>query len=120
MIGLDRGAMDRLLRIEKPVKKSGFTGAGKGTWQEVATVWASVQDALPSRGERLAEGLNVATRPARVRMDWSDAITSAMRLVDVTDGIDGRVMQIITAPARLGRDGLEVMVEDYSEAGNAA
>lgn len=120
MLGLDRGAMDRLLRIEKPAPNTAFTGAGKGTWVEVATVWASVIDALPSRGERLAEGLNIATRPARVRMDWNDQVSAAMRLIDITDGANGRVMQIITAPARLGRDGLEVMVEDYSPSGNAA
>ncbi len=120
MLGLDRGDMDRLVRIEKPVKNTSFTGSGQGSWSEVGTVWASVKDALPSRGERLAEGMNVTQRPARVRMDWDATVTAAMRLVDITDGADGRVMQIVTPPARLGHDGMEMMVEDYSPAGNAA
>ena len=120
MLGLDRGDMDRLVRIEKPTKSGSFTGAGKGTWTEIGTAWASVKDALPSRGERLADGMNVTQRPSRVRMDWNDAVTAAMRLVEITDGADGRIMQIVTPPARLGRDGMEMMVEDYSPAGNAA
>lgn len=120
MIGLDRGDMDRLVRIEQPVKSTSFSGSGKGTWTEFATVWASIKDALPSRGERLADGMNVTQRPARVRMDRDDAVTAAMRLVDVTDGADGRIMQIVTPPARLGHDGMEMMVEDYNPAGNPA
>lgn len=113
--------LDRRVRIERPIADESADGAGSGTWVEVAIVAAGIRDMLPSRGERLAEGVNVATRPARVRMRYRGDLTPAMRLVDVTGGVDGRVMQIITVPAEIGRrDGLEMMAEDYSVAGNAA
>ena len=114
MINAD--TLDRRVTIERPVSASGLLSAGSGTWEPVATVWASIQDALPSRGERLADGINIATRPARVRMRFRTDVTSAMRFVE-----DGRVMQIIAGPAEIGRrEGIEFMVEDYSSAGNAS
>lgn len=110
---------DRLrdrIRIERPVARAGFTSAGAGTWQLVAEVWAEIQDILPSRSERMADGLNVASRPARVRIRFRTDVTPAMRFVRGT-----RVMQIVAGPAELGRrEGLEFMVEDHSSAGNAA
>lgn len=102
--------------IERPVADDSFTGAGSGTWVRVAEVAAEVQDVLPSRGERLADGINVATRPARVIIRPREGLTSAMRFV-----MGGRIMQIVAGPARNERLGaLEFMVEDYSSAGNAA
>jgi head-tail adaptor len=122
MPGLPAGEMDRLIRIERPIADNSLDGAGSGSWEKVAEdVWCSIQDALPSRGEKLAGGINIATRPARVRMYFRDDLTSAMRFIETTDGADGRVMQIVSGPATIGRrDGLEFMVEDYSLAGNAA
>ncbi|MEH3121984.1 MAG: head-tail adaptor protein [Sphingomonas phyllosphaerae] len=122
------GRLDRRVRIERPVASASFTGAGAGTWAKVADTRASIQDALPSRGERLADGLNATTRPARVRMRYRTDVTAAMRIVLLRyDGATDtwvpadRIMQITTVPAELGRrDGLEMMVEDYSPAGNAA
>lgn len=102
--------------LERPAPDADFDGAGSGTWEPVATVWAEVQDMLPSRGERLADGVNIATRPARVRMRWRADISGSMRIV-----MDGRIMQIVAGPVELGRrDGIELMVEDYTSAGNAA
>lgn len=116
MAGLAAGALDRRVRIERPVADESLDGAGSGDWELVATVWAQVQDALPSRGERLADGINVASRPARVRMRYRGDITADMRFVTGT-----RVLQIVAGPAELGRrEGLEFMAEDYQPAGNAA
>lgn len=113
---MDAGSLDRRIVIERPVADTSIDGAGAGNWEPVATVWASVQDMLPSRGERLAQGINVAARPARVRMRFRADVTPDMRFV-----MDSRVMQIVSGPAELGRrDGLEFMVEEYSTAGNAA
>lgn len=116
------GTLDRLLRIERPVADDSLDGAGSGTWEPVVEkVWASVQDMLPSRSERLANGFNVAARPSRVRMYWRDDVAGNMRFVDITDGDPGRIMQIVSGPANLGRrDGMEFMVEDYTPAGNPA
>ena len=75
-----------------------------------------MQDALPSRGEQFAEGINIATRRARVRIRWRTDVSPAMRFV-----IGPRIMQIVAGPAEIGhREALEFMVEDYSSAGNAA
>ncbi len=113
---LDARKLDRRIVIERPTPDDSLDGAGSGGWTPVATVWAEVQAALPSRGERLAEGINVSSRPARVRMRWRGDIDASMRIV-----FDGRIMQIVGGPVELGRrDGIEMMVEDYTSAGNAA
>lgn len=113
---LDPGTLDRRIRIERPVADGSFDGAGSGTWEPVATVWASVVDALPSRGERLADGMNIAARPARVRIRYRSDVTSDMRFV-----MGERIMQIISGPAEIGRrEALEFMVEEYRPAGNPA
>lgn len=113
---LPAGRLNRRIVIERPVAASGIKGAGSGSWDRVAEVWAEVQDALPSRSERLDAGINVASRPARVRMRYRSDITAAMRFV-----MGGRIMQIVSGPAELGnRQGLEFMVVDYSTAGNPA
>ena len=114
---LNIGDLDRQIDIQRPVSDTSADGAGSGTWQTIATgVWAQVQDALPSRGEQLAAGINVATRPARVRMRYRDDLDGSMRFV-----MGARVMQITAGPAELGRrEGLEFMVSEYSSAGNTA
>lgn len=113
---LDPGALNRRVRIERPEADTSFDGAGSGAWPLVAEVWAEVQDALPSRGESQSGGINLATRPARVRMRYRSDVTPAMRLVMGT-----RVMQIVSGPAEIGfREGIELMVEDYSTAGAGA
>lgn len=113
---LDPGKLDRRIRIERPIADSSFDGAGSGTWAPVAECWASVTDALPSRGEKLAEGINLAARPARVRIRFREDVTPEMRFV-----MGNRIMQIVAGPAELGRrEGLEFMVEDYRPAGNPA
>lgn len=113
---MKKGSLDRLIRIERKVNSASFSGAGQAKWELVAEVWASVQDALPSRAERLAEGMTMTAHPARVRMLYLDGITTAMRFVE-----GDRIMQIVSGPAVLGRrEGMEFMVEDYSPAGNPA
>ncbi|RYE51057.1 MAG: head-tail adaptor protein [Hyphomicrobiales bacterium] len=116
MPGLDRGSLDKFIRIERPVSDDAFDGAGSGEWVLVAQVWANVQDILPSHGERLADGINAAARPARVRISYREDVTPAMRFVH-----GARIMQIVSDRAELGRkDGLEYMTEEYSPAGNPA
>lgn len=114
-MALDPRKLNRRVLIQRPTSDDAFDGAGSGQWVDHATVWASVQDALPSRAERLADGINVASRPARVRMRFRDDVTSSMRFV-----VGARIMQIVAGPAELGDDGLEFMAEEYSSAGNGA
>ncbi|MBT2242682.1 head-tail adaptor protein [Sphingobium sp. BHU LFT2] len=115
-MSLDPGTLNRRVRIEQPVASAAFNGAGLGNWALFAEVWANVQDMLPSRGEKLAEGINVAARPSRIRIRFRDDVTPSMRFV-----MGSRIMQIVSGPAELGfRDGLEFMVEEYRPAGNPA
>jgi head-tail adaptor len=107
---------NRRLIIERPVADDSLDGAGSGEWQKVSGAWAEVQDVLPSRSESLADGINIAKRPARVRMRYRADVDASMRFVMGT-----RVMQIISGPAELGvREEVEFMVEDYTSAGNPA
>ena len=118
------------IRFERPVADASFGGAGSGTYAHVCEVWAEVQDMLPSRGERLAEGVNVANRPARIRMSYRDGLSAGMRILvgrnlkDAEGAIHwhtDRILQIISGPAELGRrEGMEFMAEEYSVAGNPA
>lgn len=107
---------DKLVRVERPVSDNTVDGAGSGSWTLVTEIWMSVQDILPSRGERMSDGLNMAARPARVRMRYRSDIEPSMRFVH-----GARIMQIISGPAEIGRrDQVEFMVEDYTSAGNSA
>lgn len=122
------GDLDKRVRIERPVPNTSLDGAGSGSWVLVDTVWAQVQDELPSKGERVQSGINLASRPARVRMRWRSDVNASMRVVHgatINEGnVDytgARIMEIVTTPAELGRrKGLEFMVTDYSTAGNTA
>lgn len=127
---ISSGTFRHRIRIQRPVTDNSFDGAGSGGWIDVANVRANIQDQLPSRGEKLADGLNVATRPTRVRIRYRRDIEAKMRVLIgrwLKDGEGGRTWftdrtaQIVSPPAELGfRAGLEFMVEDYSTAGNPA
>lgn len=115
-IVLRRGDLDKYLTIERPIADESFNGAGSGQWRHVDDVWASVQDALPSRSEQPGNGMKASIRPARVRMDYRDDVVAGMRLV-----LGDRIMLIVSEVAELGRRaGIEFMVEDYRPAGNSA
>ena len=105
------GRFDRLVTIMHEVTTpDSIYGTPIVTWEELATVPANVQDILPSRGERIAEGINIARRPARVRLCWRDEIDSTMRF-----NYEGRVLQIIACPAEIGRrESVEFIAEELS------
>jgi SPP1 family predicted phage head-tail adaptor len=110
---LRAGDLDRRVDIQRKTRATGVRSAGKGTWGTIATVWAEVRDMLPSRAERLAEGVSIARRPARVRMRYRENVTPDMRLQMGT-----RLMRIVAGPIELGRrEGIEMVVEDYTAAG---
>ena len=111
---LNAGDLDRRIRFErKPASSDDPMDAGEQEWEPLATVWAQVQDMLPSRGERLSDGMILALRPSRVRIRYRADISADMRVI-----YGSRVMQIITPPIELGRrEGLEFMAQDYSTAG---
>jgi len=111
---INAGDLDKEITFQRKVADDSFTSAGKEKWETVvAGVYAEVKDILPSRAEKLADGLTIANRPARVRIRWREGITADMRILFGT-----RTMQIVAGPVELDRrDGLEMMAEDYSTAG---
>jgi head-tail adaptor len=126
MAMIQPGRLNRRIQIERPVADTSLDGAGSGTWAAVGLpVWAEVQDALPSRGEKVADGVNISARPARIRMRYRRDITSDMRFVllrkEGATYVADRILQIVSGPAELGfHEGLEFMAEDYRPAGNPA
>lgn len=118
---------NRRLRIEQKAGDADFDSAGSETWAPVATAWASVLDVLPSRAEKLGDGINMTTRPARVRMRYRTDVDGSMRFnigrpaKDANGNpiwISERIVQIVSGPAEVGfRQEVEFMVEEYSPAG---
>jgi head-tail adaptor len=115
------GDLDREITFQRRTRpatdqKPDPMAAGEAGWADFATVRAQVQEMLPSRGERLADGLAIANRPARLRMWFRDDITADMQIRD-----GARTLQIMAPPVELGRrQGLELMVQDLSTSGSAA
>ncbi|WP_340265413.1 phage head closure protein [Sphingobium mellinum] len=82
-------------------------------WVPLATVWAQVTDILPSRSDKIADGISITNRPCRVRMRYRADIDSGMRL-----SINGRIYSIVGGPAEMGRrQGLELVAEELSTEG---
>lgn len=108
------GKLNKRVTIEaKTVSKDPDYGTEVVTWTPLASMWAEVQDELPSKSEAVKQGIRLATQRARVRTRYRSGITSDMRVV--IHGLPDRVMQIVGGPAELGRrEGLEMMVESYS------
>jgi head-tail adaptor len=114
------GTLDRRVTLErKVIITDPDYGTEKVTWAPFfSRIPAQVQDTLPSKSEGAADGLVMATRPARVRMRYLAGVTSDMRLT--VHGTTDRLMQIIAGPAELGRrEGIELMAVEYSTQGGA-
>ena len=115
---LSPGRRDTLITFQKRTRTKSSSGAlvTEG-WENLPanpTEWAEVQDMLPSRGEQIADGIDIARRPVRIRTLFRDDITSDMRIV-----YEDRTVEIIGGPAELGRrEGLEMVCESYSTEGD--
>ncbi|EPR09875.1 hypothetical protein M527_07035 [Sphingobium indicum IP26] len=82
-------------------------------WVPLGSVWAEVRDLLPSRAERVAEAVDLAQRPSRVRMRYRTDVDTTKRL-----SWDGRTFLIVSGPAELGnREGIELVAEELSTVG---
>ena len=96
------GALDRRVTIEYPVAgQDAEFGTPTITWTLLATVWAEVQDVMPSRSEAVKQGLVTARNQTRVRFRYRSDVTSAMRMT--VAGSPDRVLQIIAGPAAIGQ-----------------
>lgn len=114
------GKLSRLVRVEKRVDTiDPEYGTTTTAWAAVSPMSrANVQDVLPSKGESIANGIDVSRRPARVRMRWRTDIDATMRIIFLDR--DNRIMEILTEPAEMGnREAIEFMVAEYSVRGDA-
>ncbi|MGH6746588.1 phage head closure protein [Novosphingobium sp.] len=108
------GSLDRRIQFERPVTtREPPYNTSKTTWEPHAKVWAQVRDVLPSRAESVDENASMQQRPARIRMRFREDITADMRVI-----YRGRVMEIVSGPAELGRrEALELIVQELSTRG---
>lgn len=111
---LSAGDLDRRITFQARTETTDpVYGTKTYTWADVATVWAQVQDVLPSRAESVEDGVSLQRRPCRIRTRYRADIDGTMRVIHGT-----RTMRIISGPAELGRrKGLELMCEDWSTEG---
>ena len=111
MARLSAGDLDRRIQFQRPVITRDPTyNTSKTTWEPHAKVWAQVRDVLPSRAESVDENASLQQRPSRIRMRFREDITADMRVI-----YRGRVMEIVSGPAELGRrEGLELIVQELS------
>lgn len=105
------------IQVSAPVDDGSGYGTTVPGWTAFASrIAAEFQDSLPSKSESAANGIRVATQPARVRIGYRTGITSAMRII--RHGATDRTYQIVAGPAEIGRRaGIEMIVELYSTAG---
>lgn len=111
---LQAGKFDQRIKFERltNVTDTDYGGSAQ-QWIEVATVWAQIQDVLPSRAESVQHAVNIASRPARIRIHWRAGLNSSMRITVLC--ASPRVLQIVSGPAELGnREAMEFMAEEFS------
>jgi SPP1 family predicted phage head-tail adaptor len=112
--GIATAKLDRSITILK--RATGRDGSGRPTetWPAYLTLFAQVEDVPPSRGEQIADGINIAQRPCRIRIRYRNDITAAMQVA-----FEGRTLRIITMPAEIGRrEWTEFMAEEVTPTGN--
>lgn len=108
---------DTLITFRKrTATQSQATGARTYTWADLPQKeWAEVHDILPSKGEQVAEGIDLSLRPCRIRCLYRADIKPDMRVA-----FDGRELEIVSGPVELGRrDGLELIAQEISTKGAA-
>lgn len=106
---------DRRITIQRPVAvEDGEYGPQPGGWEiAYARVPAQVWDTLPGRAETTGEAMNLAERPARVRIHYLRGITSDMRVI-LHNEVD-TIHQISAGPAEIGRrQFIEFTIREYS------
>lgn len=109
------GKFDRRITFQRPgVAQDGEYGPQPAGWVTVFDrVPAQVWDILPGTAEATGKVLNMAEKPARVRMRYTAGITSDMRII-VHNEVD-TFHQISAGPAEIGRrQFVEFTIKEYS------
>jgi len=113
------GRLDQQAVIERKVKtRDARTNEERVTWSPWVTVWASVEDVLMSQAERMAMGLQLLDRPAKVRMRYFDGMNTDTRIKLPMQ--DDRVLYVVSIAQMGRREGWECMAKQMSTVGDAA
>ena len=110
------GPLDVRVMIEQPIETREVAyNTPVIHWVPLRTVWANVQDAMPSRDESVVDGAaEMHTRKTRIRLRWMQDLDSSCRVTVLRP--ERRVLQIVGGPAEIGgrRAFMELMCEEYS------
>lgn len=101
-------------RIEyKSITQDPVYGTEIVSWVPLGVRWCHLQDEMPSRSERAQNGLVVATKYVRCRLNYSTDIDSSMRII--VNRPDPVIYEIVSPPAILGdRERIEVMLQEVT------
>lgn len=107
------GKRDKPIRIEVPtITNGGEYGEQITTWTTYFEGFASCLDVLPGSREATNQDIRLTQRPVKIETQYMPGLTAKMR---VTMLEDGRVLQIVTPPAELGRKEASIfLAEEYS------
>lgn len=110
------GPLDVRIRfLTQTANQNSDYGTEGGGWVPHADAWASMEDVMPSKDEKLLQGaMEVGTIKTRLRFRWRDDIDSSMR-VQILNPL-ARTMEIIGGPAQIAgrRRYMEVLCEEVS------
>lgn len=110
------GSLDRRITFQaRSTVQDSTYGTSTVAWIPHVTVWAQVQDILPSRSESIEDNISMSRRPCRIRTRHRTDLDGTMQIE-----FDGRMLRIISGPVELGRrDGLEFVAEELTTEGVA-
>lgn len=105
MAGLDAGAMDRRIRIERAAVTISGRGTQQKAWAELVTVWAQ---RMP---QRATEAWKASGTAAELETAWRIRWSSGVADVSPRDRIvfDGQEMAILGVAEIGRREGLEIV-----------
>jgi SPP1 family predicted phage head-tail adaptor len=108
------GELNRQVTIvERSVTQDPVYGTDVVNWNTVKTVYAKIEEILPSRAEDVSGQIALGVRTAKVTIRWREGITQKNRVI-----IDGQQMGIIAGPSMVGfKVGLEFVVQALSTEG---
>lgn len=113
---MDIGPLDRRIEIQqKAVVLDSVYGTETIAWIPLASIWANVQDAMPSKQETVVEdGLSLKTGRTRIRFRYDFSITPDCRIVIRQPYV--RTLQIVGGPAEIGgrRAFMEILCEEFT------
>lgn len=111
-------SLDRRITIQKKsVTRDPDYNTEIITWVKHASVAANIQDVWPSKAESADNNIQINSGRTRIRIRYLSTVTSDMRIM-LTDR-SNKILQIIGGPAEMGRrDGMEIMAEAYTTAGD--